>query len=75
MEIGVKVMTQHKVVVKPIVSSDSKVIAEAKNLVIKSDDGKDEISQSISANFSSSHSSSSYIKSSSSSFFSSVLID
>ncbi|MGI2901843.1 MULTISPECIES: hypothetical protein [Tolypothrichaceae] len=60
-------MTQHKVVVKRIVSPDGKVIAEAKSVVQTSGDDEGEISQSVSVHVSSGNSSSSYANSSSTS--------
>ncbi|BAY29952.1 hypothetical protein NIES2107_17960 [Nostoc carneum NIES-2107] len=63
---GVKPMTQQKVIVKRIVSPDGKVIAESKSVVSTSGNGEDEISQSVSVSVSSCNRSSSYAKSSSS---------
>ncbi|MUG93680.1 hypothetical protein F7734_15130 [Scytonema sp. UIC 10036] len=60
-------MNRYKVVIKRIVSSDGKIIAEAKNIVATSDNNQSEITQSVSVNVSSGTSSSSCFSSSNSS--------
>jgi hypothetical protein len=60
-------MTLRQIVIKRIISTDGKIIAEAKSVAQVSSDSQSEISQNVSVNISSGNSSSSYAKSSSSS--------
>lgn len=59
-------MPSYQVVIKKIVSSDGKIITEAKSIATASGDGESEISQSVSVNASSGSISSCSVKSSSS---------
>jgi hypothetical protein len=59
-------MPSYQVVTKKIVSSDGKIIAEAKSIVTASGNGESEISQSVSVDASSGSISSCSVKSSSS---------
>ncbi|MBD6616485.1 hypothetical protein FNW02_11705 [Komarekiella sp. 'clone 1'] len=53
-------MIRRQVIIKQIILSDSKIIAEAKTIVMASGDAQSEINQSISVNISSNNTSSSY---------------
>lgn len=57
-------MIRRQVIIKQIISSDGKIIAEAKSTAMASGDDQSEINQSISVNISSNNSSSSYTQSS-----------